>query len=51
MPGSGLVGPLAVFECPLEGSTENPACNGTQLGEATLFFALHLLLSLFVAPH
>jgi hypothetical protein len=27
---TGLVGPLAVFTCPLEGSAENPACNGTQ---------------------
>eukprot|EP01051_Picozoa_sp_SAG22_P006365 SAG22_NODE_413_length_10849_cov_6.078977_7_plen_1231_part_00 len=26
----GLVGPLAVFECPLEGSEANPACSGTQ---------------------
>jgi hypothetical protein len=26
----GLVGPLAVFECPLQGSEENPACSGTQ---------------------
>ena len=27
---ASLVGPLALFECPLEGSDENPACNGTQ---------------------
>ena len=27
---AGVVGPLAIFVCPLEGTDENPACNGTQ---------------------